>query len=48
MIKKIYLAPIVIAMIQTTHAQRGFKPILMENYTGWHSYGKTTAGTAGK
>jgi hypothetical protein len=36
-------------MIQTTHAQRGFKPFLMDNYN-WmqHSYGKTTLAVPGK
>jgi hypothetical protein len=49
MIKNTFLVLITFAMIQTTHAQRGFKPIFDgETTAGWHTYGKTTAGSAWK
>jgi hypothetical protein len=52
MIKNIFTALILILMIQTTKSQiipKGFKSIFdSKTTTGWHSYGKTTAGSAWK
>lgn len=49
MMKNIFMALIALAIIQTTHAQRGFKPIFDgKTTTGWHTYGKTTAGNGWK
>jgi hypothetical protein len=47
MIKNICTVLILTALIQTSHAQKGFKPIFDgKTTTGWHSYGKTTVGSA--
>ncbi|NDP28667.1 MAG: DUF1080 domain-containing protein [Flavobacterium sp.] len=49
MIKNICTAVILIAFIQTVNAQKGFKPLFDgHTTTGWHTYGKTTAGSAWK
>lgn len=49
MIKNICTALVMMAFIQTTIAQKGFKPLFDgETTTGWHTYGKTTVGSAWK
>ncbi|MBC7748886.1 MAG: DUF1080 domain-containing protein, partial [Methylotenera sp.] len=54
MIKNICTSLIIILMIQTSNAQqaplaKGFKSIFDgQSTTGWHSYGKTTAGSGWK
>ncbi|MFV5693219.1 DUF1080 domain-containing protein [Flavobacterium sp. LT1R49] len=49
MLKNIVTSLILIAMVQLTNAQIGFKPLFDGKTTkGWHSYGKTTVGTAWK
>jgi hypothetical protein len=49
MIKNMLTSFILIAMVQVTHAQIGFKPLFNGKTTaGWHTYGKTTVGTAWK
>jgi hypothetical protein len=49
MIKKIYTTVLLLVLIHTAHAQKGFKPIFDgKTTTGWHNYGKTTVGTAWK
>jgi hypothetical protein len=49
MVKNILTSLILIAMVQITNAQIGFKPLFDGKTTkGWHTYGKTTVGTAWK
>ena len=49
MIKNICTTVLVLVLIHTTHAQKGFKPIFDgKTTTGWHNYGKTTVGAAWK
>lgn len=49
MIKNICTTLVLMILIQTANAQRGFKPLFDgETTKGWHTYGKTTAGTAWK
>jgi hypothetical protein len=51
MIKAISASLLLLAMMQTTNAQipKGFKPLFDGKTTsGWHTYGKTTAGSAWK
>lgn len=45
--KLIYATLIVLGTINTTYAQKGFKPLFDgKTKTGWHSYGKSYAGAA--
>lgn len=47
--KKIIIAIMVLSIMQTSHAQKGFKPLFDGKTTkGWHSYGKTSAGAGWK
>jgi hypothetical protein len=47
--KYILISLIFIAMVEITNAQVGFKPLFDGKTTqGWHTYGKTTVGTAWK
>lgn len=49
MIKNICTSVLVLVLIQTANAQKGFKPIFDgKTTTGWHNYGKTTVGAAWK
>jgi hypothetical protein len=49
MIKNICTSVLLLVLIQTAHAQKGFKPIFDgKTTTGWHNYGKTTVGSAWK
>jgi hypothetical protein len=49
MIKNMLSSLILIAMVQITNAQTGFKPLFNgKTAEGWHTYGKTTAGSAWK
>lgn len=49
MIKNICTTLVLMILIQTANAQKGFKPLFDgETTKGWHTYGKTTAGTAWK
>lgn len=49
MIKNICTAIVLMTLIQTTNAQKGFKPLFDgKTTTGWHTYGKTTVGSAWK
>lgn len=49
MIKNIGAAILLMTVIHTTNAQKGFKPIFDGKTTaGWHNYGKTTVGSAWK
>lgn len=49
MIKNICITVLVLVLIHTAHAQKGFKPIFDgKTTTGWHNYGKTTVGAAWK
>ena len=47
--KKLFSTIIILALMPTLQAQKGFKPIFDgKTTTGWHSYGKTTAGSGWK
>lgn len=47
--RKIIAAILVLSFTQMIYAQKGFKPLFDGKTTkGWHSYGKTSAGTAWK
>ena len=49
MIKKICITVLLLVLIHTARAQKGFKPIFDgKTTTGWHNYGKTTVGAAWK
>jgi hypothetical protein len=49
MIKNICSLVLLLVFVQVTNAQKGFKPLFDgQTTTGWHSYGKTTAGSAWK
>jgi len=49
MIKKICVAVLLMAVVKTAHAQKGFKPIFDgQTLNGWHNYGKTTIGSGWK
>lgn len=47
--KKVIAALLILSLIQTTHAQKGFKPLFDGKTTkGWHTYGKNSAGAGWK
>lgn len=47
--KKVIIAAVILFIVQTTNAQKGFKPLFDGKTTkGWHSYGKNTAGAGWK
>lgn len=47
--KKLIVAAVILFVLQTTNAQKGFKPLFDGKTTkGWHSYGKSTAGAGWK
>ncbi len=47
--KKIFSTVIILVLMQTLQAQKGFKPIFDgKTTTGWHTYGKTTVGDGWK
>lgn len=49
MIKNICTTLMLVALLQTANAQKGFKPLFDgTTTTGWHTYGKTTVGNAWK
>lgn len=49
MIKNMCSLVLVLALVQTSNAQKGFKPLFDgKTTTGWHTYGKKTVGDAWK